>query len=83
MPITASMVAADTTTAFREVRGARFPAWVWRELHAVQSFAGDHRSAILQVEEGSEEIVVMTRQDLDMLITSIRSEADEPQEVTV
>jgi hypothetical protein len=76
MPIRSSVIAAGKDVLYREVTGASLPAWAWRELHTAKTGAGDNRSAILIVKEGAENIVVMAKEDLDMLITAIREEGD-------
>lgn len=78
MTISASNIGASESVVFRRVTGARFPAWVWRELHTTRTSAGDDRSGILVVEDGAEEIMMMTRLDYEMLITRIREEGDQP-----
>lgn len=77
MSIDARVIAADEALVYREVKGASLPAWAWRELHTARGQAGGNRSAILLVKDGAETIVMMPKEDLDMLITRIREEGDE------
>lgn len=78
MAVRASVVGANTTVLYREVTGASLPAWAWRELHSARVGAGDNRAAVLLVKEASETIVMMPKEDLDMLVTRIREEGDNP-----
>jgi hypothetical protein len=76
MTISASVVGAGEHVLYRDVQGASFPAWLWQELHTTWSVAGDERPSILLIQGGAETTALMLNEDLDSLMTFVRTGKD-------